>query len=279
MENRLHSLDAALKKVKVSTIHGLCRDIIGQTQNATLKQGDFSCYVEGVKKFNDKKPEKAISEAVIKVLEHKQTKTLKQIVRELKIKTSSTVRDIAKKLLENNERGNPKEILETYIQHEKIKGHCTEHIPDAKLPTFSRKYARYVLQLPETLRVNPVVFYQNVYEAYCQILTEWKILDFTDQIIYAHLGLMDCTESTRKHLQSLWDVLAVDEFQDVDAIQFEVFRLLCDKDTKLNAVGDPDQAIYGFRGGDAVLYRISKCIFLMLKSLNLIQLSLKYRDY
>ena len=52
-------------------------------------------------------------------------------------------------------------------------------------------------------------------------------------------------------MQSKWDVLAVDEFQDVDAVQFAVFRLLCAGDTKLNIVGDPDQAIYGFRGGDS----------------------------
>lgn len=249
MRSRLHSLDAALHTVEASTIHGLCRSIIHETQGATTD--DFSSYVEDNPKFKDKKPQKAISEAVVEVLERMQPKTLKQIVRELKIKATSTVRDIAKKLLAISEQGDPKEQLGTYIQYQKTKAHCTQYIPDAKLPTFSYKFARRVLRLPETLRANPIAFYQNVYEAYCKILTEWKLLDFTDQIIYAHLGLMDCTESTRQHLQSLWDVLAVDEFQDVDAIQFEVFRLLCAGDMRLNTVGDPDQAIYGFRGGDA----------------------------
>lgn len=251
MQERLHSLDAALEKVKISTIHGLCRYIIGETQGATTEQGDFSSYVEGVKKFKDKKPEKAVFEAVVKVLEREQPETLKQIRKELKIKASSTVHDIAKKLLDISDRGNPKDILESYIQYQKTKEHCTEHIPDAKLPTFSYQYARHVLRLPKTLQADTRGFYHRVYEAYCKILIEWKILDYTDQIIYAHLGLLSCTESTRNRLQSLWDVLAVDEFQDVDAIQFEVFRLLCAGDTKLNAVGDPDQAIYGFRGGDA----------------------------
>ena len=251
MQNRLHSLDDALKKVKVSTIHGLCRDIIGQTQNATLEHGDFFCYVDRNPRFDDKKPEKAVSEAVIKVLERMQPRTLKQIVRELKIKTSSTVRDIARKLLKINDRGNPKEQLGNYIQYQKTKAHCTEYIPNAKFPTFSYKFARRVLRLPKTLRANPIAFYQGVYEHYCEILTEWKLLDFTDQIIYAHLGLLFSTQQTQNHLQTLWDVLAVDEFQDVDAIQFEVFRLLCAGDMRLNTVGDPDQAIYGFRGGDA----------------------------
>ena len=251
MRSRLHSLDAALHTVEASTIHGLCRSIIHETQGATTEGGDFSSFVEDNPKFKDKKPQKAVSEAVGKVLERMQPETLKQIVRELKIKATSTARDIAKKLLAISERGDPKEQLGTYIQHQKTKAHCTEYIPDAKLPTFSYKFASRVLRLPKKLRANPIAFYQSVYEQYCKILTEWKLLDFTDQIIYAHLGLLDCTESTRKHLQSGWDILAVDEFQDVDAIQFEVFCLLCAGNTKLNAVGDPDQAIYGFRGGDA----------------------------
>ena len=251
MQKRLRSLDAALKKVEISTIHGLCRDIIGETQGATTEHGDFSCYVEGKPKFKDKKPEKAVEKAVVAVLERKQSETLKQICKELRIKVTSTAGDIEKKLLASNERGNPKEILESYIQYQKTRAHCTEHISDAKLPTFSGKYARYVLRLPKTLQADTRGFYHSVYEAYCKILIEWKILDFTDQTIYAHRGLMFCMDSTRQYLQTLWDVLAVDEFQDVDAIQFEVFRLLCAGETKLNAVGDPDQAIYGFRGGDA----------------------------
>ena len=275
MQERLHSLDAALKKVKISTIHGLCRYIISETQGATTEHGDFSCYVEGIPKFKDKKPEKAFSEAGVKVLERMQPETLKQIVKELKIKATSTVRDIAKKLLAISDRGNPKDILESYIQYQKTKAHCREHIPDAKLPTFSYQYARHVLRLPKTLQADRRGFYHSVYEAYCKILTEWRILDFTDQVIYAHLGLLSCTELTRNRLQSLWDVLAVDEFQDVDAIQFEVFRLLCDKDTKLNAVGDPDQAIYGFRGGDASFISNFKMYF---PDAEILKLDMNYRS-
>ena len=103
--------------------------------------------------------------------------------------------------------------------------HCRAHIPDAKLPIFSLEYAAYVQRLPKC--VNRIELYEGVYEHYREILTEWKLLDYTDQIILAHLGLLFCTEGTRLALQSRWDVLAVDEFQDVDAIQFEVFRLLC----------------------------------------------------
>ena len=251
MQERLRSLDAALNEVEITTIHSLCRYIISHTQGATLEHGDFRCYIEGGAAFKKQNPEKAVIEAVAKVIEYQSQADYKKTVKELELKSSSSPSDVAKKLLAISERGNPTEILENYIQHRKVKAHCSEHIADAKLPTFSYKYAQHVLRLPGSLGIHPIAFYRSVYEQYCQILTEWKLLDFTDQTIYAHLGLLSCTKATRDRLQSLWDILAVDEFQDVDAIQFEIFRSLCAGDMKLNAVGDPDQAIYGFRGGDA----------------------------
>jgi superfamily I DNA/RNA helicase len=42
----------------------------------------------------------------------------------------------------------------------------------------------------------------------------------------------------------------VDEYQDIDAAQYELLRLLAGNGSGLTAIGDPDQAIYGFRGAD-----------------------------
>jgi uncharacterized protein (TIGR00375 family) len=44
--------------------------------------------------------------------------------------------------------------------------------------------------------------------------------------------------------------VAVDEYQDVDELQYRLLRLLTTPDGNLCAIGDPDQAIYGFRGAD-----------------------------
>ncbi|HEX3202764.1 MAG TPA: ATP-dependent helicase, partial [Actinomycetes bacterium] len=44
--------------------------------------------------------------------------------------------------------------------------------------------------------------------------------------------------------------LAVDEYQDVDELQYRLLRLLTTPDANLCVIGDPDQAIYGFRGAD-----------------------------
>jgi ATP-dependent DNA helicase UvrD/PcrA len=47
-----------------------------------------------------------------------------------------------------------------------------------------------------------------------------------------------------------WPWVSVDEYQDVDELQYRLLRLLTTADGNLCAIGDPDQAIYGFRGAD-----------------------------
>ncbi len=45
-------------------------------------------------------------------------------------------------------------------------------------------------------------------------------------------------------------MISVDEYQDIDAAQYDLLRLLAGDGAGLTVIGDPDQAIYGFRGGD-----------------------------
>jgi DNA helicase-2/ATP-dependent DNA helicase PcrA len=47
-----------------------------------------------------------------------------------------------------------------------------------------------------------------------------------------------------------WRWISVDEYQDVDETQYALLRLLSAEDGDLTAIGDPDQAIYSFRGAD-----------------------------
>ena len=199
MRKRLFSLDTSLETIQISTIHGLCRDIIKETQSATLEGENFQCYVKGKSAFKEKKPEIAIVEALVRFLESDsriQDRCLqfcRKIAGRLQLPRPSSPREVAKVLLRTSERGNPKDILENYIAYQKTKRHCGQYICDAKLPAFSSKYASYVMRLPKDIRQTE--FYAGVYDHYCKILTEWKLLDFTDQIIFAHLGLLNCSET------------------------------------------------------------------------------------
>lgn len=56
-------------------------------------------------------------------------------------------------------------------------------------------------------------------------------------------------------LRQQWRAALIDEFQDTDSTQFTIFRTIFDHpDSLLYVIGDPKQAIYGFRGGDIHAY-------------------------
>jgi DNA helicase-2/ATP-dependent DNA helicase PcrA len=71
------------------------------------------------------------------------------------------------------------------------------------------------------------------------------VIDFDDQKLRA-LALMD-RPGIGARVESLWDEVVVDEFQDVNRLDFELVRRLAAR-ADLVVTGDDDQAIYGFRG-------------------------------
>ena len=62
-------------------------------------------------------------------------------------------------------------------------------------------------------------------------------------------------EQLRKSLRERFTVALVDEFQDTDPVQYSIFsRIYGRSDTSVFFIGDPKQAIYGFRGADVFTY-------------------------
>ena len=55
-------------------------------------------------------------------------------------------------------------------------------------------------------------------------------------------------------LRTRWPRISVDEYQDIDAVQYDLLRMITGDGTGLTAIGDPDQAIYGFRGADVSIF-------------------------
>src|SRR5262245_29198469 len=79
-------------------------------------------------------------------------------------------------------------------------------------------------------------------------------LDFADLLVRAR-DLIKHNADVRRHLQSKFTRIFVDEFQDTDPVQAEILLLLADdRPGKLFIVGDPKQAIYRFRGTDVGTY-------------------------
>jgi uncharacterized protein (TIGR00375 family) len=71
-----------------------------------------------------------------------------------------------------------------------------------------------------------------------------------DDLLALPVALLRADPELTAGYRARWRWLSVDEYQDVDETQYRLLRLLCPADGNLCAIGDPDQAIYGFRGAD-----------------------------
>ena len=87
-------------------------------------------------------------------------------------------------------------------------------------------------------------------DAYHQLAARYVFLDFTSQILWAHRIILSSPEALRS-LQSQYDALLIDEFQDTDPVQFDIAQRIVAEHQNIFVVGDHNQAIYGFRGADA----------------------------
>jgi DNA helicase II / ATP-dependent DNA helicase PcrA len=88
----------------------------------------------------------------------------------------------------------------------------------------------------------------EVYREYQRRLHEASALDFDDLLTKTVEVLHDSDVLTR--WRARFTYLLVDEFQDTNAAQWEMVRLLAEEHRNLMVVGDADQSIYKFRGAD-----------------------------
>ncbi|HEX6454756.1 MAG TPA: UvrD-helicase domain-containing protein [Trebonia sp.] len=85
--------------------------------------------------------------------------------------------------------------------------------------------------------------------AYDARLRERGLVD-TDDLLVLPVLLLGGDATLASAYRARWSDVYVDEYQDVDELQYAMLRLLTSAESRVCAIGDPDQAIYGFRGGD-----------------------------
>ena len=99
-------------------------------------------------------------------------------------------------------------------------------------------------QCTESQNLKEKVFWQYIYQ--CRTAC---FLDFDDLIAFA-LTILRSRKDIREKWQKRFEYIEVDEFQDIDAQQYELISILSAKHKNLFIVGDPDQTIYSFRGAN-----------------------------
>ena len=89
----------------------------------------------------------------------------------------------------------------------------------------------------------------EVLEAYERSMEARNLCDFDDLVARA-ADALESDLGIRARYRRRYRWISVDEYQDVDGQQVRLLKQLAAPDANLCAIGDPDQAIYGFRGAD-----------------------------
>ncbi len=89
--------------------------------------------------------------------------------------------------------------------------------------------------------------FRRIYQAYAGFLEREKLIDFDDMLVLCYELL-----AQRADILAMWQkrfrYILIDEFQDINLVQYEIIRMLAKPEDNLFIVGDDDQSIYRFRG-------------------------------
>lgn len=113
------------------------------------------------------------------------------------------------------------------------------------------KNHRFPIEGYRSKKCRPDIF-QNIYAEYEIQRKRLRKIDFDDMLVL-------CYElfANRPDLLKLWQdkfkYVLIDEFQDINQVQYDVIKMLAAPENNLFAVGDDDQSVYAFRGADARL--------------------------
>jgi len=124
------------------------------------------------------------------------------------------------------------------------------------LPALSAREVDRALEAIDRLKAQlaePEETWRPVYEAYERALRAAKALDYGDLVVKT-VRLLETHADVLSHLQDRYRWISVDEYQDVNYAQYRLLRLLTAGGANIAAIGDPDQAIYGFRGADRTFF-------------------------
>ncbi|MBO4799902.1 MAG: ATP-dependent helicase [Lachnospiraceae bacterium] len=89
--------------------------------------------------------------------------------------------------------------------------------------------------------------FKVLYKAYDKALKSKRLIDFDDMMVYTY-ELLNARPDILDQWQKKYKYILIDEFQDINMLQYRIIKMLAAPENNLFIVGDDDQSIYGFRG-------------------------------
>ena len=93
----------------------------------------------------------------------------------------------------------------------------------------------------------PDEVFRSIFKGYRDRLLKHRALDFDDMVVYTY-ELLTKRHDILKAWQERFKYVLIDEFQDINRLQYENIKMLAAPQDNIFIVGDDDQSIYGFRG-------------------------------
>lgn len=89
--------------------------------------------------------------------------------------------------------------------------------------------------------------FRRIFNEYQEYLYRHKLLDFDDMLVYTKELFLERSDILAAW-QKKYQYILIDEFQDINKIQYDIIKMMAGEQQNLFAVGDDDQSIYRFRG-------------------------------
>ncbi len=127
-----------------------------------------------------------------------------------------------------------------------------EGFPSAQAFAMIGKWKNHLVQPREAILAADTSFEAqaaHIYEKYQELLELQNLIDFDDMLMLAYRVLKEFPEALNA-CRERFRYLLVDEYQDTNAAQFALVKLLAGETCNLCVVGDDDQSIYSWRGAD-----------------------------
>ena len=109
-------------------------------------------------------------------------------------------------------------------------------------------------EAPDSVAAARVRFAQDVLAEIDLRKRRLGVLSYNDLLSQLADALEKPDSAARSRMRHRWKIALIDEFQDTDPVQWDVFERAFAGVSTLVLIGDPKQAIYAFRGGDIVTY-------------------------
>lgn len=89
--------------------------------------------------------------------------------------------------------------------------------------------------------------FEQIYQSYDRRMKQSRLIDFDDMLVYCY-ELFDQRKDILSAWQKKYQYILIDEFQDINRLQFDIVKMMARPENNLFVVGDDDQSIYRFRG-------------------------------